>query len=327
MNMTRRRALSALIPVATAFGMPLRASAQAAAWPSKPLKIVVPFPPGGAIDSMIRAMAPNLGASLGQAIVIENKPGAGGVLGTESVLRAGDGHTLLMTAMGHTIYPELNSNLSFDPIADFKALAPIGVAPNVVIVPASSQFSTLEELIAHARKNPGKLTYGSAGNGTSLHLTAALFLQMAGIQMEHVPYKGSAPAMTDLVAGRIDMMFDSATSAGPFMASHRVKALAVASTQRSALLPGLPTVAEAGVRDYKINWWYGLLAPASLSDEAADKVSKAVLAALHDPEVVARFATIRVEPLKMERSAFAELLKKDRREWKARIAALGITPG
>lgn len=325
MKMIRRRAISALIPVLAALGMSSIAYAQA--WPTKPVKIVVPFPPGGAIDSMIRAIAPSLNASLGQPIVIENKPGAGGVLGTESVLRANDGHTLLMTAMGHTIYPELNANLSFDPVADFKALAPIGVVPNVVIIPANSPFSTLEDLIQYARKNPGKLTYGSAGNGTSLHLTVALFLQMAGIKMEHVPYKGSAPAMTDLVAGRIDMMFDSSTSASPFIASHRVKALAVATTQRSVFLPGVPTISEAGVRDYKINWWYGLLAPASLPEDAADKVSKAVLGALNDPEVIARFATIRVEPMRMERPAFTELIRKDRQQWKARIPALGITPG
>lgn len=325
MTMIRRRAISGLIPLLAALGMPSIALAQA--WPTKPIKIVVPFPPGGAIDSMIRAIAPSLNASLGQPVVIENKPGAGGVLGTESVLRANDGHTLLMTAMGHTIYPELNSSLSFDPIADFKALAPVGVVPNIVIVPANSPFSRLEDLIQYARKNPGKLSYGSAGNGTSLHLTAALFLQMAGIKMEHVPYKGSAPAITDLVAGRLDMMFDSSTSASPFIASHRVKALAVATTQRSALLPGLPTVAEAGVRDYKINWWYGLLAPASLSEDAADKVSKAVLGALADPEVIARFATIRVEPMKMDRAAFGEVIRKDRQEWKTRIPALGITPG
>lgn len=325
MTMIRRRAISGLIPLLAALGVPSIALAQA--WPTKPIKIVVPFPPGGAIDSMIRAIAPSLNASLGQPVVIENKPGAGGVLGTESVLRANDGHTLLMTAMGHTIYPELNSSLNFDPIADFKALAPVGVVPNIVIVPANSPFARLEDLIQYARKNPGKLSYGSAGNGTSLHLTAALFLQMAGIKMEHVPYKGSAPAITDLVAGRLDMMFDSSTSASPFIASHRVKALAVATTQRSALLPGLPTVAEAGVRDYRINWWYGLLAPASLSEDAADKVSKAVLGALADPEVIARFATIRVEPMKMDRAAFGEVIRKDRQEWKTRIPALGITPG
>jgi tripartite-type tricarboxylate transporter receptor subunit TctC len=327
MKMIRRRALSALVPLLAAWGMPSLVHGQAQPWPNKPVKIVVPFPPGGAIDSMIRAMAPSLHTALGQPIVIENRPGAGGVLGTESVLRANDGHTLLMTAMGHTIYPELNSHLAFDPVADFKAIAPIAVVPNVVIVPANSPFSTLEDLMAFAKSNPGKLTYGSAGNGTSLHLTAALFTQMAGIKMQHVPYKGSAPALTDLVAGRIDMMFDSSTSASPFMASNRVKALAVASTERSALLPGLPTIAESGVRDYKIHWWYGLLAPANLPDDAADKVSKAVLAALDDPEIVARFATIRVEPMKMGRPAFSELIRKDRREWKARIAALGITPG
>lgn len=327
MQPNRRRATSALIATGAAAWLPSLSLAQAPTWPSKPVRIVVPFPPGGAIDAMVRAMAPELGTALGQPVVIENKPGAGGVLGTDSVLRAGDGHTLLMTAMGHTIYPELNANLGFDPIADFKPIAPLGVVPNVVIVPESSPFRTLQQLVQYARDNPGKLTYGSAGNGTSLHLTAALFLQMAGIRMEHVPYKGSAPAITDLVAGRIDMMFDSSTSAAAFMAAHKVRALAVATTQRSPLLPDLPTVAESGVRDYRINWWYGLLAPASLPDAAADKVARAVHDALGNPDLLARFATLRVEPLRMDRAAFTALVKKDRAEWKARIPALGITPG
>jgi tripartite-type tricarboxylate transporter receptor subunit TctC len=273
---------------------------------------------------MIRAMAPNLGEALGQPIVIDNKPGAGGVLGTEAVLRANDGHTLLMTAMGHTIYPELYANLSFDPIADFKAVAPIGLVPNVVIVPADSPFSRLEDLIRYAKQHPGKLTYGSAGNGTSLHLTAALFLQLAGIDVRHVPYKGSAPAITDLAAGRIDMMFDSSTSASPFIAARKVKALAVAATERSPLLPGIPTIAQSGVPDYRIQWWYGLLAPRSLPDAAAEKVAQAVQAAWRDPAVTERFDTIRVEPLKMGRQAFGEMIRKDRQAWKQRIPAMGI---
>jgi len=324
MNLLRRVVLVLAACALGALAGP--ALAQDPPWPGKPVKIVVPFPPGGAIDAMIRALAPSLGESLGQPVVIENKPGAGGVLGTEAALRANDGHTLLMTAMGHTIYPELYADLKFDPIADFKPIAPVGVVPNVVVVPAGSPFDTLEALIAYARRNPGKLTYGSAGHGTSLHLTAALFMQQAGIEVQHIPYKGSAPAVTDLVAGRIDMMFDSSTSAGPFIAAKKLKALAVAATDPSPLLPGVKTIAQSGVPGYRMKWWYGLLAPKGLDDQAVDRVAQAVSAAWSQPDVLERFAALGVEPLKMTREAFTAMVIQDRQAWKARIPALGIKP-
>ncbi|MBO9356571.1 tripartite tricarboxylate transporter substrate binding protein [Bordetella petrii] len=324
MKLLRRIVFLLVAAVLGALALP--AAAQDPAWPVKPVKIVVPFPPGGAIDAMIRALAPSLSQSLGQAVVIENKPGAGGVLGTEAALRANDGHTLLMTAMGHTIYPELYADLKFDPIADFKPIAPVGVVPNVVVVPENSPFNTLEDLITYARRHPGELTYGSAGHGTSLHLTAALFMQQAGIDVQHIPYKGSAPAVTDLVAGRIDMMFDSSTSAGPFIAAKKLKALAVAATDPSPLLPGVKTIAQSGVPEYRMTWWYGLLAPKSTDDAAVDRVSKAVSAALNSPEVIERFAALGVEPLKMTRQAFGAMVAHDRQAWKERIPALGIKP-
>lgn len=326
MKETRRSLLCRTFCAAATPIIPLMASAQTTNWPTKAVRIVVPFPPGGAIDTMIRAMAPDLTESLGQAVIIENKPGAGGVLGTESVLRANDGHTLLMTAMGHTLYPELNPGLKFDPLDDFKPITSIGVVPNVVVVPADSPFNNLGDLIRYAKRHPGKLTYGSAGNGTSLHLTAALFMNQAGIDVQHVPYKGSAPAVTDLVAGRIDMMFDSSTSASSFIAAKKLKALAVAATDPSPLLPGVPTIAQSGVPEYKIRWWYGLLAPSSLSDAAVDRVNEAVQKAWTDPELIQRFANIRVEPLKMTRKDFSSMVKADRSFWKQSIPELGIKP-
>ena len=326
MKRARRSLLRMTLCVAVAPLIPLMASAQTANWPTKAVRIVVPFPPGGAIDAMIRAMTPNLTEFLGQAVIIENKPGAGGVLGTDSVLRANDGHTLLMTAMGHTLYPELNTSLKFDPLEDFKPITSIGVVPNVVVVPADSPFNSLGELVRYAKAHPGKLTYGSAGNGTSLHLTAALFMHQAGIDVQHVPYKGSAPAVTDLVAGRIDMMFDSSTSASTFIAAKKLKALAVAATDPSPLLPGVPTITQSGVAEYKIRWWYGLLAPSSLSDAAIERVNEAVQKAWADPELIQRFANIRVEPLKMMRKDFASMVRADRSFWKQRIPELGIKP-
>ncbi|WP_312130820.1 Bug family tripartite tricarboxylate transporter substrate binding protein [Diaphorobacter nitroreducens] len=325
--MINRRQIS-LGMAATAFGgLRLTAPAMAQpAWPAKTLRIVVPFPPGGAIDAMARIVAPYVEKSLGKPVIIDNKPGAGGVIGTEAVLRAKDEHTLLMTAMGHVIYPYLNKTLSFDPLKDFQPIATIALVPNLVVVPASSPFHSLAELIAYAKAHPGELTYGSAGVGTSLHLTAALFAAMAGITLKHVPYKGSAPAITDLIGGRIDLMFDSSTSSSPMIREGKLRALATATTQRSAALPHLPTIAEAGVPGYQVDWWYGLLAPAGQSEGAVAQVAEAVSEALDADEVKKRFATIQIDPLKTGRPAFRNRLVQDSKTWGAVIQKLGISP-
>ena len=325
--MINRRQLSLGMAATALGGLGLAAPALAQpAWPSRTLRVVVPFPPGGAIDAMMRIVAPYLEKSLGRPVIIDNRPGAGGVIGTEAVLRAKDEHTLLMTAMGHVIYPYLNKALPFDPLKDFQPIATIALVPNLVVVPAASPFHSLAELIAYAKAHPGEVTYGSAGVGTSLHLTAALFAAMAGITLKHVPYKGSAPAITDLIGGRIQLMFDSSTSASQMIREGKLRALATATTQRSASFPQLPTIAEAGVPGYQVDWWYGLLAPASQGEAAVAQVAAAVNQALDADEVKKRFAAIHIDPLKTGRAAFRDRLAQDSKAWSGIIQKLGISP-
>lgn len=325
--MINRRQLSLGVAATALGGLRCTTAALAQpAWPARQLRIVVPFPPGGAIDAMARIVAPYVEKSLGKPVIIDNKPGAGGVIGTEAVLRAKDEHTLLMTAMGHVIYPYLNKTLPFDPLKDFQPVATVALVPNLVVVPAASPFRTLAELIAHAKAHPGELAYGSAGVGTSLHLTAALFAAMAGITLKHVPYKGSAPAITDLIGGRLDLMFDSSTSSSQMIREGKLRALATATTQRSAALPQLPTIAEAGVPGYQVDWWYGLLAPAGQNEGTVVQVADAVNQALDTDEVKKRFATIQIDALKTRRAAFRERLAHDGQAWGAIIRKLGISP-
>ena len=293
-------------------------------WPERPVRIIVPFPPGGAIDTMTRILAPRLEASLKQPIVVENRAGAGGVVGTEAASRSTDGHTLLMTAMGHVIVPALNKKLSYDALKDFRAMAPVAVVPNVLVVPADSPFKSVQDILAAAKASPGRLTYGSAGTGSSLHLTPALFAALAGIELTHVPYRGSVAAMTDLVSGRIDMMFDSTTSISSFVQSGAIRPLAVATSKRSSAYPDVPTVAESGLPEYAVDWWYALLAPRDLSEEALGKVADVVDQSLKDPEIQAKFAAIKIEPMLGDTQSLQEAMERDSKKWADLIREAGI---
>ncbi len=297
---------------------------RAHAWPGRPVRVIVPFPPGGAIDAMIRLVAPALEPALGQSVVIENRSGAGGAVGTEAAAQARDGHTLLMTALTHVTLAALNPQLPYAAFEDFMPLAPVGTVPNVVVVPAASPIRDIAGLVAAARARPGQLTYGSAGTGTSLHLCGALFAARAGIDLLHVPYRGSAPAVTDLVSGRIDMMFDSATSAAPHVASGRLRPLAVTTTRRSTLQPQLPTVAEAGVPGYAVDWWYALLAPRGVPDDGRRRFAAAVGAALQTPELRERFAAIQCEPMEGGADELGALIARDRATWFEVVQRLGL---
>jgi tripartite-type tricarboxylate transporter receptor subunit TctC len=296
----------------------------AKAWPERPVRIVVPFPPGGAIDTMTRILAPYLEAGLKKSVVVENRAGAGGIIGTEAVARSTDGHTLLMTAMGHVMVPALNPKISYDALGDFRALAPVGVVPNVVVVPANSPYKTVQDIIDAAKADPGKLTYGSAGVGSSLHMTAALFAAKAGIELTHVPYRGSVAAMTDLVSGRIDIMFDSTTSVAPFVADGRIRPLAVATSARTKAFPDIPTIAENALTDYAVDWWYALLAPKDLPQEGLQKVAAIVAESLQDPKVRESFAAIKVEPMKGNTQSLSDTMQRDSNEWGKLIRELNI---
>lgn len=321
---SRRAALAVAAGAALLLPFTAVSVVQAQSWPERPVRIVVPFPPGGAIDTMTRILAPHLEAGLKQPVVVENRPGAGGVVGTDSVARSSDGHTILMTAMGHVIVPALYSKINYDPMADFRALAPVAVVPNVLVVPQDSPYRTVRDVIDAGKANPGKLTFGSAGIGSSLHLTSAMFAAMAGIELTHVPYRGSAPAITDLVSGRIDMMFDSSTSVDPFVASGKLRPLAVATSARTDAFPDTPTVAEAALPDYAVDWWYAMLAPKDLSDEALEKVAALVAASLRDPQVRERFAGIKVEPMDGDTQSLAEAMQRDYKNWGDLVRRLDI---
>src|SRR5215213_2132345 len=271
--------------------------AQPASWPDRPLRIIVPFPPGGAIDAMARLLAPRLSDALGQPVVVENRAGAGGTIGTAAAAQSTDGHTLLMVSIAHAVNPALYPRLPYDSSADFLPVAPVAVVPNLLAVPAARPWRSVADLTEAARRQPGTLTYGSAGSGTSIHLAGALFCALAGIEMTHVPYRGSGPAVADLVSGRLDAMFDSVTSSAPHITSGRQRALAVTTGQRSAAYPDLPTVAEAGLPDYVVDPWFAMLAPRSLPAGAGERVGKIVEQAMQDASVRERFAAIGAEPM------------------------------
>jgi tripartite-type tricarboxylate transporter receptor subunit TctC len=302
------------------------ACAQPAPWPDRPLRIIVPFPPGGAIDAMARLLAPRLSDTLEQAAIVENRPGAGGTIGTAAAAQSTDGHTLLMVSIAHAVNPALYPRLPYDSGADFGPVAPVAVVPNLLVVPASRPWHSLAELIEAARRQLGRLTYGSAGSGTSIHLAGALFCALARVEMTHVPYRGSGPAVADLVSGRLDAMFDSITSAAPHIASGRLRALAVTTGQRSAAFPNLPTVAEAGLPDYVVDPWFAMLAPRPVPAEARERVSKIVEQAMQDASVRERFASIGAEPMTGDAASLGQLIADETARWGELIRRLGIQP-
>lgn len=325
--MRRRRLMSWLaagLPAA-AGASPVPSRAQPAVWPDRPVRLIVPFPPGGAIDAMARLLAPRLSDALGRPAVVENRGGAGGTIGTAAA-QSTDGHTLLMVSIAHAVNPALYPRLPYD-AASFAAVAPVAVVPNLLVVPAASGARDVRGLIEDARRRPGELTYGSAGSGTSIHLAGALFCAMAGVEMTHVPYRGSGPAVADLVAGRIGCMFDSVTSAAPHLAAGRLRALAVTTARRIAAFPDVPTVAEAGpLPGYAVDPWFALLAPRSLPAEARARTGAAVAEASRDPALRERFAAIGAEPMDGDAASLDRLIADETAKWGEVVRRLGIRP-
>lgn len=251
--MTKRQTLALLACALASATLPAaHAQAPAASWPSKPIRWVVPFPPGGAMDAIARTLGEKAGKTLGQPFVIENKPGAGGNIGADFVAKQpGDGYTLMITSIGMATNKPLYGKLSYDPIKDFAPVSLLAVVPNVLVTNATQpDVKTAKDVIAAARKTPGKLTYASAGNGTSIHLAGEVFTSLAQVDMLHVPYKGSGPAVSDLLGGQVNYMFDSITSARPHIESGKLRALGVTTAKRSKTLPNVPTLAEAGLPGY-----------------------------------------------------------------------------
>ena len=311
--MTKRQTLALLACALASATLPAaNAQAPAASWPSKPIRWVVPFPPGGAMDAIARTLGEKAGKTLGQPFVIENKPGAGGNIGADFVAKQpGDGYTLMITSIGMATNKPLYGKLSYDPIKDFAPVSLLAVVSNVLVTNATQpDVKTAKDVIAAARKTPGKLTYASAGNGTSIHLAGEVFTSLAQVDMLHVPYKGSGPAVSDLLGGQVNYMFDSITSARPHIESGKLRALGVTTAKRSKTLPNVPTLAEAGLPGYEVSPWFAVFMPAATPKDIVAKVNSALLEAMKDPDVVKRFETIGAEPVGSKPEEMAQHLAR-----------------
>ena len=284
-----------------------------AAYPDRPLHLIVPFAPGGGNDTVARLVGERLAGELGQAVVIDNKPGAGGVVGAEAAARAApDGYTLFLGGVGsHAINPNLHAHLPYDPIKDFAPITLIASAPLILVVHPSVPAHSVRELIALAKAEPGKLNYASNGNGSSSHLAAVMFASMTGIDMVHVPYKGLAPALTDLLGGQVQLMFSSVVAIVPHVKDGKLRALAVSSKERLSLLPDLPTVAEAGVPGYQSSSWYGILAPAGTPADIVAKLNAALVKVIARPDVREALAREGADPVGNSPEAFGAFIKAE----------------
>ena len=309
------RLLGAVSLVAVSVGV------QAQAWPERPVRLVVPFPAGGATDLVARVIAQRVSKDTGQQVIVDNKAGAGGTIGTAEAAKAvADGYTLLLTTSStHAISPHLMPRLPYDAVKDFTPVAHLVDAASVVLVTQSLPVKTVAELIDYAKKHPGQLNYASSGNGTIVHLTTEAFKAQAGVFMTHVPYKGTALAIPDVVAGSVQVLIDSIPTGMPHVKTGRLRALAVTGNQRSALAPELPTVAEAGLPGFSSVTWFGLYAPRNMKPELVARVHDAFEKAAHAPEVVESLAKLGVEPAPSGSPAqFAAMVSADSQRW-ARI--------
>ena len=300
--------------------------AQAQAWPARPVRIVVPFTPGGGVDITARTIAIELTKRLGQPVTVENKPGAGGTVAAAEVARsAPDGHTLFLTLNSlHAITPLVYAKLPFDAIKDFAWVTPLVQFNNVLVVNPAASLNSMQALIAAAKATPGKLTFASSGNGTNLHLVGELFKSMAGIDLLHVPYKGSAPAMTDLLAGRVDMMFETIPAAVSHLRGGKLRALAVSGGKRSAQLADVPTVAEAGLPGFEVLSWYGLVAPAGTPQAIIARLNAEAARGADAADFRARMEPLGFDVATSSPEAMAARVQADIARWAPIIKAAGV---
>lgn len=319
--------VSSILMFAVGVGLALgTVNATAQSYPSKPVRLIVPFPAGGATDIFARVLSQKLGDKLGQSVVVENRPGAGGAIGSDLAAKAtSDGYTLLLaTSSTHAIGPALNAKMPYDAARDFTPIAHVGNAPSIMLVPNSSPAKTLADWLKYARQSPGRLNYASSGNGTIVHLTTELFKAQTSAFIVHIPYRGTALAIPDLVSGKVDLMFDSLPTGLPHVREGRLRALAVTSAKRSALAPDLPTVAEA-IPGFESNTWFGLYGPKGVADDTVVKISAAVNQALADPEVKDRLNKLGIEPVGGTPAQFVKMVSADAAKWKQIITERRIT--
>ncbi len=301
--------------------------AHAQDWPQKTVSIIVPFPAGGSTDMVARAISPKLGEKLGQTFVVDNKAGATGTIGATQVKRSPpDGYTFLVTSLGPlVIAPHLIKGLQYDALKDFDLITVAVRAPNVLVVPANSPHKSVADVIAYLKANPGKMTFASSGNGSSDHLTAELFWQETGTHGLHVPYKGGAPAITDLLGGQVDASFQNVNAVVQHIKGGKLKALAVTGDKRSPVLPDVPTTAEAGVKNVDVYSWQAIVAPKGLPTAVRDKAHSAMVAALNDPTVKSQFTAIGLEVVGNTPAQFATFQQQEFARWKKVIETGKIT--
>lgn len=290
--------------------------ALAQAWPSKPIRLVVPFPPGGPTDILGRAVGAKLGELLGQSVIIDNRGGAGGGIGADNVAKSPpDGYSLLLGTTGtHTINPNLYSKLPYDPIRDFAPVSLVVKYLNILVVNPSVPAKSVAELIAMARQKPGQVTFGSAGNGSSNHLTGEMLATMTGVKMQHVPYKGSGPALNDVIAGQINFMFDQYSTVGPNIKAGKLRAIGIATKQRHPLLPDVPTIGES-IPGFEVSPWYGLFAPAGTPKEIIARLNTELTKVMKSQEINDRMTTLGWDPVTNSPEEFTAQIKSELAIW------------
>jgi len=307
--MMKSRSTVAVLIVA---GVLTAGPALAQEFPAKPIRILVPFAPGSATDAFARILGPKMNEMWGQPVVVENRPGAGSVVGTAIAAKApADGYTLLVVSASHAINATLYAKLPFDPIKDFTGVTPVALVPNVLIVHPSMPVKTVKDLVALAKAKAGALNYTSAGIGSASHLNGELFRSTAGINIVHVPFKGFADAITEIIAGRLEMTFAPSILANPHIEAGKVRALAVSTTRRSAAFPRLPTMVEAGVKDCVFDPWFGLIAPAGTPKAVIDKLNGGIAKILHMPDVSKQFQNQGAEPMTMSPEQFDQYMRSE----------------
>ena len=318
---------SSVLAAALSLAAALLPPAQAATYPDKPIRLVVPFPAGGATDLMARSMGQKLGERLGQTIIVDNRGGAGGGLGAEAVATAApDGYTLLFATMGSlTINPSIYKTLRYNPVSSFDPISLTHSTSNVLVVHPSIKATSVAELIALARKQPGDLSFASAGNGTTSHLSGELFKSLAHVDMVHVPYKGSAPAMTDFLGGRISMMFDTTSNFVDHVKTGKLRALGVTGRKRSPAMPGVPPISETpGMAEYDMTLWLGVLAPAGTPKEVVSRLQREIGVVMAAPEIVKQMADAGIDVRSSTPDEFSALIRADMAKWAAVVKRSGI---
>ncbi|MES2414927.1 MAG: tripartite tricarboxylate transporter substrate binding protein [Pseudomonadota bacterium] len=317
LRLPSRRAILQAIPAACiSAALPAAAQGNARPYPANPVRMIVPHPAGGPADLIARVAAVELGKGLNQSFFVENRPGGGSLIGAAAVAQAKpDGETLLVNASVHVIYPAMFKQLNFDVIRDFTPVTQLTSVPLVLMVNPQLPVKNVRELIAYAKANPGKLSFGSSGNGGAQHLAAELFKQMTGTYMVHIPYRGAAPALTDLIGGQVQVMFDSMTSSLQHIRSGKLRALAVTSQTRSSLLPDAPTVTESGVPGYTLANWYGIWAPKNTPPEIASRIASEIARTFRTPEMSAQLRNSGAEVVASTPEEFAKFCLSEKEKW------------